>query len=463
VLRHGTRVPARSRRRFFRRMTENYQRYLPAEGYPVPSGVEGLRQRLTGRGAYASFRALNLAVRSARAVQQAVRRPGVRAKTLAKKARQAAYHLYYHVQLRLPVDDSLALYAAYWYRGVTCNPAAIAGKAAELAPRVRPVWVVGRGRVDALPPGTEHVVAGTLRYFRALARARYLINNVNWPNRVVKRPGTTHVMTHHGTPLKMMGMDQLDHPASVRDHDFAAQMRRADRWDFSVTANAHTTVAWERAYPCAFETLEVGYPRNDRLATATAADTAAVREKLGLRPGQRVVLYAPTHREWLPVGQQVLDVEQFADSLGPDTVLLVRAHYFYVPVSAAGGAPARTGRIVDVSAYPVVEDLYLAADVLLTDYSSAMFDFAVLDRPLVIFAPDWPVYRELRGTYFDLMAGPPGAVATGYPELAEAFADGRYAGAEATAARAAFRARFCYLDDGGAAERVVRRVFLAAN
>jgi CDP-glycerol glycerophosphotransferase (TagB/SpsB family) len=89
-----------------------------------------------------------------------------------------------------------------------------------------------------------------------------------------------------------------------------------------------------------------------------------------------------------------------------------------------------------------------------------MFDYAVLDRPLVIFAPDWPVYREFRGVYFDLLAEPPGAVTTTYDELVEVFRDGGYADERATAARAAFRARFCYLEDGRAAERVVRRVFL---
>jgi CDP-glycerol glycerophosphotransferase len=448
VLRHATRVPPRSRRRFFARMTENYRRYQPPAGYPQPSGVEALRHRLVAAGAYRTYRALETAVRA----EAAVRRPGAVIVAALKTIRHAVGHLYYRVQLRRPVDDGLVLYAAYWFRGVACNPAAIAGRAAELAPHLRGVWVVSRDRVADLPPGTAHVVAGTWADDREIARARYLVNNVNWPNRVVKRPGTTHVMTHHGTPLKMMGMDQLDHPAGVTDPDFPAQMRRADRWDFSVTANAHTTVAWDRAYPCAYETLEVGYPRNDRLASATVGEIKTVRAELGLSGDQRVVLYAPTHREWLPAGQQVLDVERFAEALGPDTVLLTRAHYFTEPATVPG-----SGSIVDVSAYPVVEDLYLAADVLLTDYSSAMFDYAVLDRPVVIFAPDWPVYRELRGAYFDLMAEPPGPVATEYPELVEIFRRGEFA----PAARMAFRAKFCYLDDGGAAVRVVRRVFLS--
>jgi len=457
VLRHDARVPADSRARFFRRMSDSYRRYLPAGGYPLPRRAEGLRYRLVGRGAYRTFRALDLAVRAVRETQRRLRQPLPRPRL---QPRQLASQIYYRLCRRLPVDESLALYAAYWYRGVACNPAAIAAKAADLAPHIRPVWVVAAARVGALPPGTEHVVAGTPAYYRALARARYLVNNVNWPDRIVKRPGTTHVMTHHGTPLKMMGMDQLDHPAGAIDQDFVAQMQRADRWDFSVTANAHTTIAWDRAYPCAYETLEVGYPRNDRLATATADEVAAVRAELGIEPGRRVVLYAPTYRDWLPDGGHVLELERLAEDLGPDTVLLVRAHYFNVPAEAAGRGPAGTGRIVDVSGHPVVEDLYLAADVLLTDYSSAMFDYAVLDRPVVIFAPDWATYRDVRGVYFDLMAEPPGAVTTDYAELVELFRGEAYRDAAATAARKAFRDRFCYLDDGGAAERVVRRVFL---
>ncbi|WP_433724099.1 bifunctional glycosyltransferase/CDP-glycerol:glycerophosphate glycerophosphotransferase [Actinoplanes sp. CA-051413] len=461
VLRNAERVRRGSRRRFFERIVEHARKYRPAAGYEIPDGPEGLPYRLVEKEAFLPFRIAEGAARKAKRVRRFKRVSIRRARKLARKVREAVYSGYYKLQLRRPVDDKLALYAAYWYRGVSCNPAAIAAKAAELAPDVRNVWVVGRSRLKSVPPGTDYVVAGSREYYRLLARARWLVNNVNWPNWVVKRPGTTHVMTHHGTPLKMMGMDQADHPAAAKDQDFRAQMGRADRWDFSITANAHTTVAWERAYPCRYETLEVGYPRNDRLALATPAETVAMREKLGIAPGERVVLYTPTHREWLPPGQQVLDIDAFADRLGPDTVLLVRAHYFHV--TAAQRTGARRGRILDVSAYPVVEDLYLAADVLITDYSSAMFDFAVLDRPVVIFAPDWPAYRELRGTYFDLMELPPGAVATTFAELVEVFRSGAYEDATAGERRARFRERFCSLDDGGAAERVVRRVLLAGT
>ena len=92
---------------------------------------------------------------------------------------------------------------------------------------------------------------------------------------------------------------------------------------------------------------------------------------------------------------------------------------------------------------------------LITDYSSIMFDYAVLDRPIVIHAPDWDTYRRKRGTYFDLMAEPPGIVANDPLAVAKALREGP----DAPELRAPFRERFCSLEDGGASERVVRKVW----
>jgi CDP-glycerol glycerophosphotransferase len=235
-------------------------------------------------------------------------------------------------------------------------------------------------------------------------------------------------------------------------------MRRADRWDYSVTANAFTTRMWETAYPCRYVTLETGYPRNDRLARATPQEAARVRAALGIPPGARVVLYAPTHREHLPSYRPPFDAVRLLEAAGPDAVLLLRDHYF---ADRSGPGPAGVAaRVRDVSGHPGVEDLYLAADVLVTDYSSAMFDYAILDRPIVVYAPDWEAYRLVRGVYLDLLAEPPGATARTFADLLDAFRFGAVDGDAATKARAEFRARFCALEDGRAAERVVRRVFL---
>jgi len=141
-------------------------------------------------------------------------------------------------------------------------------------------------------------------------------------------------------------------------------------------------------------------------------------------------------------------------------VLMARLHYYYDSDPQLRRLH-REGRVRDVAGHPSVEELCLAADVLVTDYSSIMFDYAVLDRPILIHAPDWEAYRMLRGTYFDLLAEPPGVVTRSESDVVEALRSG--ADADARSARAAFRARFCALEDGRAAERVVRRVWLGSG
>ncbi|HEU4348941.1 MAG TPA: bifunctional glycosyltransferase family 2 protein/CDP-glycerol:glycerophosphate glycerophosphotransferase [Actinoplanes sp.] len=383
-------------------------------------------------------------------------RPARGRRGLRAGVRKAAKRWYYRWQLTRPIDDKLAVYAAYWYRGYACNPAAIYEKAKELAPDVRGLWVVKPGNADTMPKGVDYVVSGSRAYYRAIARARWLINNATFPPEVVKRPGSVHVQTHHGTPLKTMGLDQPKFPASTVGFDIERMRRNIAKWDFSITANRHTTLWWDRQFPIRGETLETGYPRNDRLARATTSDTDAARAGFGIQPGERVVLYAPTHREWHATYTPVLDVDRLAEALGPDTRILLRGHYYYGSI----GFPPRHPRVIDVSTYPTVEDLYLASDVLITDFSSAMFDYAVLNRPLVVFAPDWDIYRAVRGVTFDLSAEPPGVFARGFDELVAAFRSGAVDGPDARAKLARFRERFCALEDGHAAERVVRRVFL---
>jgi len=89
-----------------------------------------------------------------------------------------------------------------------------------------------------------------------------------------------------------------------------------------------------------------------------------------------------------------------------------------------------------------------------------MFDYAVLDRPIITYAPDWDIYSAVRGTYFNLLKEPPGVVATTQAELIGLLGSNEYDGPDAAERRDAFRRRFCEFDDGRAAERVVRRVFL---
>lgn len=446
-------VPEGLRRDFFLRAAEHFRRFRP-HGYSYPSGLRGLQYRLVERGAYPAYAALEPVNRLRLGLRTVLGGARGAARRMPRLVATALRRAYYRVCLRLPADDSLAVYAAYWNRGYACNPAAIYEKARELAPGIRGVWVVAKDRTGAVPPGVEYVVDGTARYLRTMARAKYLVNNVNFPYELPKRRDAVLVQTQHGTPLKKMGTDLRDHPAAARGMNFDRLVEQCGRWDVLVSPNPHTTEVFTRVYPGRYEVLETGYPRVDRLVNASLDRVNRVRGELGIAPGQVAVLYAPTHRDHQDGTAPVLDVQRFADQLGDDHVLLVRSHYFDVP-----RVPSSRG-VVDVSSHPSVEDLCIAADVLITDYSSAMFDYAVLDRPIVIYAPDWEMYRRSRGVYLDLLTEGPGPVATTQDGLVEVFRSGEHTGPDAAERLAGFRDRFCPYDDGRAAERVVRSVFL---
>ncbi|MEU9182990.1 CDP-glycerol:glycerophosphate glycerophosphotransferase [Streptomyces sp. NPDC048484] len=429
----------------FRRAGRLYRRHRPA-GHRTGGG----RDLLLRRGAYTAFRAL-----------RALGRQTARARAYAARSTLRRRHaLLYAWYRRRPLDRNLAVFAAYWGRGYACNPAAVHRKARELAPHIRSVFLVKEKELPHMPEDVESVVIGSRRYWEVMGRAKYTFNNVNFESAVRKRPGTVHVQTHHGTPLKRMGVDQIEYRAvAAATGSFGRLMRRVDRWDCSLSSNAHSTEVWSGAYPSAFTHLEYGYPRNDRFYTAAPGEVAAIRKRLGIPEGRVALLYAPTYRDYPRDVAAQFDLARFCAELGPRFVVLLRAHYFLDGNPGLQQAVA-DGRLIDVTSLRDTEDVCLASDALITDYSSIMFDYANLDRPIVTYADDWDVYRDTRGVYFDLLAEPPGHVARTQDELIRVLTSGEWSDERSAELRSRFRARFCGFDDGQAAERVVRRVLL---
>ncbi|MFA1558973.1 bifunctional glycosyltransferase/CDP-glycerol:glycerophosphate glycerophosphotransferase [Actinomadura chokoriensis] len=460
ILERADRVVPSEKPRFFAEMSKTYNRYKPA-GHVPPDDDPGLadKHRAIERGDFKAWERLSSPTLSAKA-----RKRGRKVRKLQKRSvlysKELAKERYYRMRRHMPIEEDLAVFAAYWYRGYACNPAAIYEKVRELAPHIRCVWIVKPGGRKDMPEGVDYVVAGSADYYRTIAAAKYFVNNVNFPDHLVKRPGQVHLETQHGTPLKKMGLDQMEYPVGAADMDFKALIERSDRWDFLVSANPLTSEAWERGFPCHYEMLEIGYPRNDRLVRATPDEQARLRADLGVPEGKTAVLYAPTHRDYQRRYTPMFDIGRVVEQLGDDHVLLLRAHYYYKLKDMAADLGWPEDRVIDVSKHPSVEDLMIASDALLTDYSSIMFDYANLGKPIVVYANDWETYRLTRGVNFDLTEFPPGIVAYTENELIDAFVTKAPWGDAAGKNLEAFQARFCPWDDGNAAERAVRRVFL---
>jgi CDP-glycerol glycerophosphotransferase len=297
------------------------------------------------------------------------------------------------------------------------------------------------------------VVRWSPEWVDLLGRARYIVTNALPPWFFRKRPGQTYLHTWHGSPLKRIGHDRKSQDFSDWRHRGQLLVAR-EGWDHLLSQSPFCTEALRSAFRYNGDVLELGYPRNDVLLCPEAdAIGRRTRERLGVPPGARVVLYAPTWRDNLRTGgvfEKVvfLDTAELVKEV-PDAVVLVRGHY-----NSMGGAELRSEdrRIVDVTRYPDIADLYLAADALVTDYSSVFFDFAVTDKPMFFLAPDLDQYRdETRGFYLDYHETVPGPVAVTTQEVIAALkAPDQYG-----EARRRFRAEYAPWDDGHASERVV--------
>jgi CDP-glycerol glycerophosphotransferase len=320
---------------------------------------------------------------------------------------------------------------------------------------VEHTWLAHPAHEHWFPAGTRTVRYGSPECIAALEAADVLVSNDHVPLDWRKRPGAVYLQTWHGTPLKRIHHDvRWAPPGRLErlDDDVAL-------WDHLLSPNRASTERLRRAFRFTGPIHETGYPRNDLLSSpARSAVRDSVRNELGIPDGARVVLYTPTWRDDVvfngsgPGFALQLDLEDFARRLGDDHVLLLRLHSMVADqLDMPPGAP-----VIDVSRYRDVRDLYVAADLLVTDYSSTMFDFAITGKPILFFTYDLEYYRdELRGFYFDLTAAAPGPLLRTSEELVGAIRDVQAVAAEHREAYARFRETFCHLEDGHATDRVL--------
>ncbi|WP_254668941.1 CDP-glycerol glycerophosphotransferase family protein [Brevibacterium sp. CS2] len=370
---------------------------------------------------------------------------------------------------RLPADDALIVFESEVGRQYADSPRAIHEELVRRGDTRRKVWI-HRGPIPVTDAHTTVVERLSPAYFWHLARARYWVNNQNFPFYITRRRNGVYLQTWHGTPLKRM---QHDLDAVVgRDEGYLSRVSRATaQWTHLVSPSPYASAAFASAFRHRAEVLELGYPRNDVLrAPDRDAIRASVRERLGIPEDRTVVLYAPTFRDDANVGGNrfdfalalELDPARFAADLGAEFTLLLRMH---VVVRHAAEIPEDAAEaVLDVSSYPDIQELFLAADVLVTDYSSVFFDYAILRRPMVFYAYDLERYRDdLRGFYLDYEAEVPGPVVRTEDELYAALrrigAELAAGGGESAARAAEFARRFAPHDDGRAAARVVDAAF----
>lgn len=354
----------------------------------------------------------------------------------------------------LPMNKKKVVFESYWGKSHSCNPRAIYEYMDQHHQDFRCVWslknentpITGRGKA---------VRIHSWRYYYHLATAKYFINNANFPDFYEKRKRAVEVQTLHGTPLKTMGLDIPGEAASEKKRN--KLLRRCDRWDYLLSPSRYVTDIARQSFAYKKDVLEVGFPRNDRLkANQEKESIAQIKRKLGLPVDKKVLLYAPTWRVKQSFKLE-LDLEQMQQALGDDWVILLRFHYF---TDHAVDLALYQGFAYNGTTHDDINELYLISDVLITDYSSAMFDFANLGRPILFFTYDLERYRDqLRGFYINFEEEAPGPLIRTTEELIQSIQDIEHYDDQYGKQLKAFHDRYCEFDEGDACRKAVERIF----
>lgn len=366
---------------------------------------------------------------------------------------------YRAVSMTVPVSRRLVLFESAEGSGYTGNPRYVHEELQRRATSLRAVWSHA-GVPEHFPDDVDLVRRDTFRYAWTLARAGYWVDSHNLPYCYRKRRGTRYLQTWHGQAFKKMGLDEPRHraqPSLARKYAEAVA-----RWDVLLTPGPDFRRDFADASGFKGELLQAGYPRTDVLVRhaepAQRERARRVREFFEIPAGKRVILYAPTYRDSRRFsGDSIrLDLPALAAALSPDWVILVRAHPY-----DRFTVPDPLGWLVrDASAFPEVNDLMLASDLLVTDYSSIMFDYACLGRPILYYVDDYERYASAqRGVCFELADVAPGPLLRDPQELAAALAALDEITERYGRRYAEFRTRWCGLDDGQAGAKVVDAFF----
>ncbi len=362
------------------------------------------------------------------------------------------------------VSPDSVLFQCYLGETATDSQVAIDAHLARTRPELVRYWAV-RDRSTVLPAGAVPVQIGSQDWFDVLRSVTWLCNNIDFPSYFVKRPHQRYLQTFHGYPFKSMGATFWRGKRYSEGRIRTETARRNREWDTILVPSEFCAEFYRDEYDYQGTILAEGYPRCDALVNA---DRDVVRrevlDRLGVPHRKRVVLYAPTYRDSLTTRVYAaelfreLDLDRLTESLGPDYVILLRGHNNNQREDAR---VERSDAVVDVTDYPEINDLTLAADAAILDYSSLRFDWALTGRPVVFFVPDLDDYFRGRPPLFDYRDTTPGPLLSTTDQVVEHLRDLDRLTTEWAPAIADFNSRYNDRHDGHATERVVEAFFNA--
>lgn len=302
-------------------------------------------------------------------------------------------------------------------------------------------------------------------FLKILGQAKYWIFNFKILDYIFPKNNQVFVQCWHGTPLKRLGCD-LEHFNNAMNSISEIRKRyeiEASKFSYFLSPSDFATDKFMTAWNIQNKDimLQEGYPRNDFLINCTEENKKLIREKLNLSNiNKKIILYAPTYRDnqhTAGIGytyETEVDFEKLRKELSDDYIILFRAHWL---VAQNFDFEKYKDFVIDVSNHDDINELYVIADMLITDYSSVFFDYANLKRPIIFYMYDLEKYRDdIRGFYLNLDELP-GKIIEKDDELIEEIKNmsNKF---EYNEKYKKFNEKFNYLDDGQASKRVIERL-----
>ena len=260
--------------------------------------------------------------------------------------------------------------------------------------------------------GAKKIKTNTYRYFFIALKAKYWITNSSIEKGLkFKNKNTVYINTWHGTAIKKMG----------KDAPITAFRFRTSKYDVMYAQSEYDIEVFSKAFELPKDIFAlVGLPRNDELFNVNKNEIEEIRKKLNIPKNKKVILYAPTFREYNRdkngcIIAPPIDLKKWKNKLSKNYVVLFRAHY---EVNNVMGIK-NDDFIYNVTDYGNLNELMKIADILISDYSSIMFDYSILKRPIFSYAYDYEEYENKRGMYIDIKTELPNEICETEDELLE--------------------------------------------
>lgn len=305
-----------------------------------------------------------------------------------------------------PIKKRKIMFMSHWGNRYNCNPKYLSEYMVEHCPDWDIVWAFANPEKYEIK-GVRVVRFPSIRYFYELATCRVFVTNLRMLKHFQKRKGQFYVQTWHAPlAIKMIEEDAED---TLPSNYIKMAKRDSSQMDVLLSGCQKNTDIFRNCFWFKGPIIPSGTPRQDIMFEDNINLKEHIKKILSIENNEKILLYAPTFRKDGTLEHYNLDFNVLSTTLqqkfGGKWKILLRLHpnIAYLSSKLSKGLP----NVKDVSLYDDIQELLLIADVVISDYSSLVFDYAVTKRPCFLYTPDLYSYTHSdRGLYFEIQTLP---------------------------------------------------------